>query len=126
MVLLMSASSIARTLLGDTSRASAVEPGSLRAAELVSRVLGHLESARVIGAEYLRARPGQADVSALLQDVFPIATGDAHGLPRTARDFRFAFHERMRSDFECGRVVSVAGWVLSETEAKLCAIATLS
>jgi hypothetical protein len=32
---------------------------------------------------------------------------------------------QQREDFEKGRIVKVQGWILSETEARLCALTTL-
>ena len=124
--LLLSGSSIAGVWPGSTSLAAVIEPESRHAAELVIKLFGHPESARIVGAAYLSARPGQADVGALLRDVFPDAACRTDGRPGSARDLCIEFDQRRRADFENGRVASIAGWVLSETEAKLCAIAALS
>ncbi len=126
LLLLLSASSFARVWPGGASQAAVLEPESRRAAELVIELFGHPESARIVGAAYLGARPGPADVGALLRDVFPDAACRTHGRTSSVRDLCIGFDERSRSDFENGRVARIAGWVLSETEAKLCAIAALT
>jgi hypothetical protein len=125
-ILLLSASSLAPVWSGSASLAAAIEPASRHAAKLVTRFFGHPESARIVGAAYLGTRPDQVDVGGLLSDLFPSAACGARGGPESTRDFCIEFDERRRLDFESGRVVSIAGWVLSETEAKLCALAALS
>ena len=113
-------------LLSTVSLASAwraralAAPGSGRdpghAAKLAASLFSRPESARAVGAACLRAMPGLADSSTLCRDLFP----------PSAQDWRIEFDRRSRSDFESGRVVSIEGWVLSVSEAKLCALVALS
>jgi hypothetical protein len=67
-------------------------------------------AARAIGAAYLRAYPNDA----------------LRGVHATARLPRAEIAARVCDDFAAGRVVMVNGWMLSETEARLCAWANLA
>ena len=82
----------------------------------LSSLLG--EGALPVGDAYLRMHPeersGDALVAALL--------GDAAGVPADATPI---VAERIRSDFERGRVVDMHGWRLSRTECRLAALAAL-
>jgi hypothetical protein len=71
-------------------------------------LFSHLPSARVIGAAYIRSHPADDfDISELPPD-------------------RPAIAARVRDDFANGRIVTVDGWMLSITEARLCALAYLT
>jgi len=96
---------------------------------LVSKLAGffsHKESAALVGREYLRCAPGEADARLLedlicsFQDKRRAELADAD----TAK-LRELLLLRQRQDFEEGRIVHVHGWILSETEARLCALADL-
>jgi hypothetical protein len=67
-------------------------------------------AARAIGAAYLRAYPNDA-----LRGVHPAAR-----LPRAE------IATRVCDDFAAGRVAMVNGWMLSQTEARLCAMVYLA
>jgi hypothetical protein len=78
-------------------------------------------SARAIGAAYLRTVDGAEASSehltrALLGDIG--TTG--------ARELRSKIGSRIRRDFAEHEVVTVDGWMLSRTEARLCALVALS
>lgn len=79
-------------------------------------------SASHIGREYLRLVPAEADAS-WLASVLSI------GLPTDAMTdlafLRNSLEFRQRADFDAGDVVNVDGWILSRTEARLCAISAL-
>lgn len=86
----------------------------------------HKESAVRVGRAYLRSFPGEADAQRL---VSRLCASD----PLKHRTLLDADSKRCfellalthRQDFEKGRIVKVDGWILSETEARLCALATL-
>jgi hypothetical protein len=73
-------------------------------------VFSWLPSARAIGAAYLRAHPA---------DTATLALQLPAGLTR--RELQFV----IRDDFAHERIVTVDGWMLSVTEARLCALAHL-
>jgi len=75
------------------------------------------DSAAAIGRAYLEVAPDEGDVHHLT------STLRSH-LP--AGPLRAAVAQRVHDDFDSQRVVTVDGWVLSQTEARLCAIAALA
>ena len=90
------------------------------AARLVG-IFRHQESARAVGRAYLRLAPEEADPARLLALIHP---GDAAALAEA--ELRRAVAARQREDFACRRTVLLDGWVLSRTEARLCALAELT
>jgi hypothetical protein len=79
------------------------------------------ESARVIGRAYLRQAPEEADSARLVALIHP---GDCSSLGDA--ELRRAVIARQRADFGSGRTVLLDGWLLSRTEARLCALAALT
>jgi hypothetical protein len=86
----------------------------------LAAVLGDQDAARSVGRRYLATHPGEADEQALLRLLGPL--GDPDVLAREQLTVRV--RRAVRDDFAGGRVVLVDGWYLSETEARLCALAT--
>jgi hypothetical protein len=78
------------------------------------------ERVREIGTQY-RAAVRTEDTAATLRDAI---SNSRH------RQFSWirgrSIEEQIRDDFAVGRVVVVGGWVLSETEARQCALYSLS
>lgn len=72
-----------------------------------------------IGASYLRGHRDDHDADRLLVDVFaePAESG--------SQDLFEELRARFRDDFRQERTVAVDGWLLSRTEARLCALLTL-
>lgn len=86
----------------------------------------HNESAKIIGLEYLRCAPREADAR-LLVDLICSCQAE-HKLELAKADMeqrRELLLLQQRQDFERGRIVKVQGWILSETEVRLCALAAL-
>jgi hypothetical protein len=84
------------------------------------------ESARAVGREYLRIAPVEADTLKLTelicagrQERYAELSHASMGKVR-----RMLLHQQ-REDFEKGRIVNLQGWILSQTEVRLCALATL-
>ena len=74
----------------------------------LNSLFSNLPSARAIGAAYLRSHPAdRLDAETLVA-----------ALPTVA--------EHVRNDFSNARVVTVDGWMLAVTEARLCALAYLT
>lgn len=109
----------------------ALLPGSVRCrpdplAVGLAGLFVHQDSAAQVGRAYLRTFPGEADAERL---VSRLCASD----PLKHRTLLNADLKRCvellalthRQDFEKGRIVKVDGWILSETEARLCALATL-
>ena len=82
----------------------------------------HQQSARVIGRTYLQRYPQEADIRVLLKNVVV-----PDGLSRPGnREFMDVLQWRIRQDFIEEKVVKLQGWILSTTEARLCALTALA
>jgi hypothetical protein len=92
----------------------ALAPRAASAGDMVRSLFSHLPSARAIGAAYLQSCPANA---ATLAAALPAAMSVA--------DLRLAIAERVRDDFANSRIAMVDGWMLSVTEARVCALAYL-
>lgn len=82
----------------------------------VDGLLAHRHSAAVIGAHYLAKFESENSAELLAQAIRRSMPADAMQI-----DERFLL-AHIRSDFERGEVVSLDGWILSRTEARLCAL----
>jgi hypothetical protein len=103
-----------------------VEPEPRTAAARLRRLLHDPVSARAIGAEYLRTRPGEATAVALVDAIAQSVPGGLSVLASTSdRALRVLLAERSRADFAEGKTVMLRRWILSETEARLCALASV-
>ncbi len=93
-------------------------------AQRMTWAFGDRSYARSIGAKYLADRPSEGSVTlltSLIEARIPrqaVVTCPATAVSVTSRV--------ARDDFVAGRTVWVDGWLLSATEARLCALATLS
>jgi hypothetical protein len=83
-------------------------------------------SARALGRHYLGQCPAEADCDALVELLLGEAESTQPGeLPRSG-DLLAFFRKRFAEDFGRGNTVMIRGWVLSRTEARLCALIALS
>ena len=86
----------------------------------------HRESAAIIGLEYLRYRPAEANIRLLVDLICSCRPERLAELAKADTEkCRGLLARQQRQDFEHNRVVKVHGWILSETEARLCALAAL-
>ena len=85
-------------------------------------LLGMLGTERVreIGTQYRAAKPTENTVPALREAI----SGSQNQWVRWIS--HPSIEERIHDDFAAGRTVVVSGWVLSETEARQCALYSLS
>lgn len=92
----------------------------------LNRLFSQERSARAIGERYLARVPDEADATILTARV----AGDMQGYLRLASadtpTLRALLAAQQRDDFAHGRTVTIDGWVLSCTEARLCALVTLA
>lgn len=110
-------------ILGLAGVAAALGPQAASALPLPSParrltgLLADMASARQIGRAYLQGTPGDADRDCLTAQLVARLEGDV------SRETLVAC---CRADFADGRTVMVNGWMLSQTEARLCALAALT
>jgi hypothetical protein len=84
------------------------------------------ESARAIGLEYLRLAPVEANARQLTYSICSSWEERYDEMAHAdAAKIKAILLRQQREDFENGRIVAVQGWILSQTEARLCALATL-
>jgi hypothetical protein len=107
--------------------AALAERGSNSSLEIkLIALLRHKDSARLIGLEYLRSVPSEADAKVLVDSISSgFATGqkDLH----TANPARLCnlLQRRIQQDFDEEHIIRLQGWLLSVTEARLCALVAL-
>jgi hypothetical protein len=97
---------------------------SLRRAAIES-LLSDIAGARAIGLRYLALAPEEADRAALAAALFSGFAEPPASPIEFARLRRTLAAQRDR-DFAAGDTVVIGGWILARTEARLCALATLS
>lgn len=89
----------------------------------------HRDSAARIGRAYLRAEPGDGNVDHLLDTIVAAIATETDGRdPLAADDAVLAelLARRIVTDFASRDLAVVEGWVLSRTEARLCALVALA
>ena len=88
-------------------------------------VVSQRESAAAVGNEYLRCAPDEKDLNVLLARL--AASGFDAKVAEGMSDEQLIemVRARLQADFSNERVVTVGGWVLSVTEARICALAAL-
>jgi hypothetical protein len=86
----------------------------------------HKESAKNVGLEYLKIAPMEADIH-LLSNLICAFDGEyrVELLHADSGGFRNLLRQRLCRDFEQDRIVTVHGWILALTEARLCALTAL-
>jgi hypothetical protein len=98
--------------------------------ELVKKITGfysYKEDAAIIGIEYLNSAPEEADMYKIGDLICPNDSARFRQLAHAnSHEARAIILEWQREDFEHGRIVNVAGWLLSETEARVCALIALT
>lgn len=75
-----------------------------------------------IGQNYLRCTPQEAEPNTLAS----LMLTNGQKLPHDPDTLRHYIRERIRQDFTDGHLTDVEGWILSRTEARLCAMAVLT
>lgn len=83
---------------------------------------GYQVYAASVGESYLQCTPHEAD-PIVLAGLLKI---DARRLPSDPAALRRFVRDRIRQDFAEGRTTDVNGWILSSTEARLCAITAIA
>jgi len=100
-------------------------PGWARA-DLAGVFGSQMASAIAIGRRYLDACAVECDSDLLVDAWFSQVPGIRGGAETGAHDLIAFFQDRFADDFERGDTVTVDGWVLSRSEARLCALCALS
>jgi hypothetical protein len=92
----------------------------------LTELLGRRDSARVVGREYLRSTSGGLSSRELVDAITSELPGGREAASAASRS---ELHEmlaaRVRKDFEDELTVNLRGWIVSRTEARLCALTAL-
>ncbi len=111
------------------ARASAASGKGRSPDPLAAKLAGlftHNDSAILVGREYLRTVPGEADAQLLVQLICGSSSSRRAELVAAGPERCLeVLVLQQREDFERGRTVRLRGWVLAETEVRLCALAAL-
>ena len=97
--------------------AGAREPAGAGVPPALARLLPARADAAIIGRTYLASSPQEGDPVKLVRHFMAMA--------ESTGDLRTAIGNRLRKDFDERKTVRVRGWVLSRTEARLCALSAL-
>ena len=92
--------------------------------EWLAGLVIHRESAARIGRLYLAAHPEEADQRVLLARIEQ-AVRDSASLSANAAQAATRLRQTVREEFTRGEALSVSGWILSVTEARLYALIAL-
>ena len=84
-------------------------------------VLAHDANTEMIGRQYLRKVPAEADPDLLGE----LILSDLPWNASIRTDIRALIREQVRRDFAEDRIVRLGQWMLSQTEARLCALTAL-
>ncbi len=87
---------------------------------IVASLFTHHESAINLGKHYLTLFPEEANYDWLMRQTIPTST---HSNPQT---LKHALKIQRQQDFYEGNTVILEGWILSRTEARLCALLALA
>jgi hypothetical protein len=102
-------------------------PVSSSPSERLAGLLTHAESARVVGREYLRGVPAEGSSAVLTARIAARLPGGLETVDSASdRRLRELLLGATLTDFEHERTVVLDGWVLSQTEARLCALAVMA
>jgi hypothetical protein len=100
---------------------AAPPPGAAR----LARLLAARDSARRLGRQAAAALPAARAPEHAAAVLASLAGGSRPGAQLDDDEMRRLVAERVRADFDEEQTVQVCGWVLSRTEARLCALAAL-
>lgn len=104
------------------------QPAGNLSPNLISRLgrfYSNRESARVIGRRYLDLAPGEAAPERLMALICRSGENGTRLARANTEQLREILLDQQRTDFARGRTVTIDGWVLSETELRLCALAAI-
>lgn len=101
------------------------EAGEADLQDLVRSVFPDPGRAALVGGVFLKANPHEAERSDLLVRTVGPDWASSTG-PHSRGALRSALRARIRSDLTASRTTAVGGWILSITEARLCALACMA
>lgn len=82
----------------------------------IDRLIAHRGSAAIIGSLYLEINESERSIEVLAQNIVESISTSAKYMDETT------LLNQIRVDFERGDIVNLKGWLLSRTEARICAL----
>jgi hypothetical protein len=96
-------------------------------ADRLRALLPHRLAAATLGVAYIGTVEKQPSVASLVSELLADLVGGVDAALALDRAALAAMLERsMRADYGAGRVVTLSGWIVSMTEGRLCALASLA
>ncbi len=86
---------------------------------VVSKFFSNIESAKVIGQHYLNDYPSSANKKQLLHES---GINDLNGDLTSKSVIRQSLLKKQQTDFQKGNTIKIEHWILSRSEASLCAL----
>lgn len=109
-----------------TSRPAFAAAESARLAEGLLRIYPDRESASVIGSTFLEKLSEPPELGRVVQGlIYKLDISAQRVFTSSPRELRTRLNEKTSREFKLGQTAGVQGWVLAETEAWLCVLATL-
>ena len=96
------------------------ESGSSRVKRGARGFFRDLSSVERVGKEYLARHPVENNEQALMEKI--LGTGLETGFWTSGAEIRRQLQEQIRRDFAENRTMDLHGWILSETEVRICAL----
>jgi len=86
------------------------------------------KSLKHIGREYIKQLPASSSTSELVESILYSSSETVFhdSMLLNKKVLRKFIQDKVKEDFKQGRTISVQGWVLSQTEARLCGLAYLT
>ncbi len=89
-------------------------------------LLEHRSSATAVGREYLRAVPAERGTGSLVTAIVSRLGEQRTGAQVASRaELQAMVADGVRNDFDAGLTLRLQGWIVSRTEARICALAAL-
>jgi hypothetical protein len=100
--------------------------GQNPALELFARLFRSPDRAAAVGERYLAGQGGSMNAGDLLDEIRKDSAIDAAIAEGKIEPLRETVRARVLEDLEKGRVARVQGWIVAETEAKVCGLCALA
>lgn len=122
--ILLSATGITALVLPSLS-CNRVDPAAAKMLQKAPDQLSHICDAhtiREIGNAYRKQVAAESDKDQLIKLLLTDSSGNSISRSSDTTLLKSVLSDKVKSDFDKGKIVNIKGWVLSETEARQCAL----
>lgn len=102
-----------------------VDPAAAKMLQKAPDQLSHICDAhtiREIGNAYRKQVAAESDKDQLIKLLLTDSSGNSISRSSDTTLLKSVLSDKVKSDFDKGKIVNIKGWVLSETEARQCAL----